>query len=63
MVKVIFNLLAMIIILLGTLSIFDARKLSKKFFSFQDQNSSTAVLKIIGYIISIIGLIILKINL
>ena len=62
MLKVIIILIAMIIILLGTISIFEARNISKKFFSFGDQNSSVAILKIIGFIVSIIGLVIIKIN-
>lgn len=62
MIKVILNLIAMIIILIGTISIFEARNISKKLFSFGDQNSSVAILKIVGFIICIIGLIIIKIN-
>lgn len=62
MMQVILNLIAMIIILVGTISIFEARNISKKLFSFEDQNSSTGLLKIVGFIICIIGLIIIKIN-
>ncbi len=62
MIQVILNLIAVIIILVGTISIFEARNISKKLFGFGDQNSSTAILKIVGFIISIIGLIIIKIN-
>lgn len=62
MIEVIINLVAMIIILFGTISIFEARNISKKLFSFGDQNSSVAILKIIGLIMCIIGLIIIKMN-
>lgn len=62
MIQVVLNLIAMMIILIGTISIFEARNISKKIFSFEDQNSSTAILKIVGFIICIIGLIIIKIN-
>ena len=37
MIQVILNLIAMIIILVGTISIFEARNISKKLFSFEDQ--------------------------
>lgn len=62
MIQVILNLIAMLIILVGTISIFEARNISKKLFGFGDQNSSTSLLKIVGFIICIIGLIIIKIN-
>lgn len=62
MLKVIIELFALIIILIGTVSVFDARSLSKKFFSFGDQNTSVAILKIAGFIVSVIGLIIIRIN-
>lgn len=62
MMQIILNLISMIIILVGTISIFEARNISKKIFSFADQNNSTAILKIVGFIICIIGLMIIKIN-
>lgn len=63
MLKVIINLIAMIIILIGTISVFEARNISTKYFSFGDKNSSVKVLKIVGLILSVIGLVIIKINL
>ncbi len=62
MLKVIINLFAMIIILIGTISIFDSRNISKELFSFGDQNTSSGILKIVGFIICVIGLAIIKIN-
>ncbi len=44
-----------IISLLGTIMIFDARYLTKKFFSFSDQNEGANGLKIIGLFIAVIG--------
>lgn len=61
-IKTIFTLLGMIVMLIGVISIFDARTLSKKLFSFADQNGATAGLKIVGFIISIIGAIIVFCN-
>lgn len=38
--------------------IFDARVLTKKLFSFGDQNEATSGFKILGFIFSIIGALI-----
>lgn len=40
----------------GTVCIYDARKLTKKLFSFQDINEGTKSLKIFGFVITILGL-------
>lgn len=60
MIKVIFDLFAMIIILIGTIFIFDARNITNKYFSFGDKNTAVAILKIVGFIICVIGLVIIK---
>ena len=41
--------------LLGTVLIFDARSLSKKLFGFGDQNEATSGLKIVGFILAMVG--------
>ncbi len=61
-IKNIFTLFGMVVMLIGVISIFDARTLSKKLFSFEDQNGAVAGLKIVGFIISIIGAIIVYCN-
>ena len=60
--KIVLMLLGMLVILIGVIGIFDARTLSKKLFSFGDQNSAVAILKIVGFIVSIIGAIIVFCN-
>lgn len=55
-------LLGLIITLIGVIGIFDARTISKKLFSFGDQNSAVATLKIVGFIVAIIGAIIVFCN-
>ena len=42
--------------------IYDARPLTKKMFSFGDQNEATSGLKILGFIISIIGALLIYCN-
>ena len=49
------NLIGIIIIALGVVCVYDARNLTKKFFSSSDTNSATKTFKILGFIIFIIG--------
>ena len=61
--SLIIRLISVLIILVGVLLIFDARIITKKFFGFGDQNEATSGLKIIGFIITIMGGLILYFNL
>ncbi len=54
--ELVFTILGLIFTIIGIISIYDARKLTKKLFSFQDINEGTKTLKIFGLIISLIGL-------
>ena len=62
MVQVILKLIAVILMLIGAIFIYDSRILTKKFFSFGDQNEGTMGLKILGFMIIIVGGIIFYIN-
>lgn len=53
--KVILMLVALVLISLGVVCIFDARLITKKMFSFGDQNEGSMGLKILGFIFAIIG--------
>ena len=44
-----------IVIMIGIILVYDARQITKKMFSFSDQNSATFLLKIVGFIMSIAG--------
>ena len=59
MIKIILGLL---LATLGVIMIYDARPLTKKMFSFGDQNEATSGLKILGFIISIIGALLVYCN-
>lgn len=61
-VKIIMQIISLIIVAVGVIMIYDARKISKKWFSFGEQNSTTKVLKIVGFIIAIIGSLIVILN-
>ena len=62
LIKLITILIGFIIIMLGNIMIYDARKLTKKWFSFHDQNEGTKWFKIGGFILSIIGILVLYFN-
>ena len=55
MLNIIMRLIMMILILIVITLIYDARIITKKFFGFGDQNEGSAGLKIIGFIIAIVG--------
>ena len=55
MLQAIGILIGILIVLLGIIMIFDARILTKKFFGFGDQNEATSGLKILGFIVAIVG--------
>ena len=46
----------------GVILIFDARPITKKMFGFGDQNDATLGLKLIGFVISLIGTIMVYCN-
>ena len=54
----IIKLIAVIMVLLGIILIYDARIVTKKFFGFGDQNEASTGMKILGFIIALLGAII-----
>ncbi len=60
--KILIQIISLIVVTIGIVMIYDARKISKKWFSFGDRNSSVKILKIVGFILAIIGAIIVMIN-
>ncbi len=59
MFNIVMKIIALILVLIGSIYIYDARLLTKKFFGFGDQNEGAAGLKFLGFILAIIGGIIL----
>ncbi len=57
--KILIQIISLIIVAIGVVMIYDARKLSKKWFSYEDRNSVVRILKIVGFILSVIGAIII----
>lgn len=62
MLKNILVIIGLIIALLGTIMVFDARSLTKKLFSFGDQNEAASGLKILGFFMTIIGALLIYFN-
>ena len=59
MKSIIIKLIALIIVLIGVILIYDARLLTEKWFGFGDQNQATSGIKILGFIFAIIGAVII----
>ena len=59
MINIVVKILGILLVLTGVILIYDARKITKKFFGFGDQNEGSSGLKIIGFIIAIVGGIII----
>ena len=62
MLQIIIKLIAILMVFAGVILIYDARLITKKFFGFGDQNEGSLGLKILGFIITIIGGLILYFN-
>ncbi len=54
--------LGIILVMFGVILIYDARPITKKMFGFGDQNDATLGLKLIGFLFSIIGMILVYCN-
>lgn len=59
MLKIIITIIGIILALIGVICIYDARIITKKYFSFGDQNEGSSGLKILGFIMAIIGALII----
>ena len=49
------KIIGTIILMCGVILIYDARPITKKIFSFGDQNEGVKGLKIVGFVLSVIG--------
>ncbi len=59
MMDVVLKLFGAILVLVGIILIYDARPITKKFFSFGDQNEGALGLKMFGFIFTVVGGILL----
>ena len=58
-VKMIGLIISFILMAISAIMIFDARKITSERFSFSDQNNGTKWMKIGGFLIFIIGIVLL----
>lgn len=63
MEKIILLFIGLILATLGTVMIFDARLLTKKLFSFGDQNEGAMGIKFFGFFFAMAGGLLILINL
>ena len=59
MFEIIIKFVATLIALVGVILIYDARIITKKIFGFGDQNEASGGLKILGWLLAIIGILII----
>lgn len=57
--ETVINFIAMIMAWIGVIMVYDARIITKKLFGFGDQNQAAWGLKILGFIIAILGALII----
>lgn len=55
MLQLIIKLIGLLMVLIGVILIYDARIITKRFFGFGDQNEGASGLKILGFILAIVG--------
>ncbi len=60
--NLILTFMGLVLAMIGVILVYDARILTKRFFSFGDQNQASWGLKILGFIIAIIGGILVFFN-
>jgi hypothetical protein len=53
--EIVLKLIGIIIIAIGIICVYDARRITNRFFSTSDTNTATRNLKIVGFIIALIG--------
>ena len=55
-------IMGIILAMCGVILIYDARPITKKLFGFGDQNDATLGLKLFGFLIAIIGMVLIFFN-
>ena len=55
MLQIILRIIGLVLLMIGVIMVYDARILTRNWFSFGDQNEATLGLKMLGFIMCIIG--------
>ncbi len=56
------KIIGLILVAIGVVLIYDARSITKKYFGFGDQNDASLGLKLMGFLIAILGGLIVYFN-
>ncbi len=62
MLQIVLKLIGLIFVLAGIIMVYDARILTRNWFSFGDQNEASTGFKILGALVCIIGAVIVYFN-
>lgn len=62
LINIICILIGMLLAMLGVIMIYDARKQTKKWFSFHDQNEGAKWFKIGGLLLFVLGFVVVFLN-
>ena len=60
--QIILKLIGLLLVLAGVIMVYDARILTRNWFSFGDQNEASTGFKILGGLVCVIGAIIVYFN-
>ena len=55
MLEIVLRIIGLVLVTFGINLVYDARSITKKFFGFGDQNEASLGLKLFGFIIAILG--------
>lgn len=55
MFDIVLKLIGLVILAIGVVCVYDARKITKKFFSSSKINETTRSVKVVGFIVSVVG--------
>ena len=56
------KLIALLLVILGVIMVYDARTITRRIFGFGDQNQGALGLKILGFILAITGALVIFFN-
>jgi hypothetical protein len=62
MLQVVLIIIGLLFLVIGVIMIYDARLLTQRWFSFGDQNEASTGFKIMGFILCIIGALLVYFN-
>jgi len=62
MLQIILRIIGLLFLMVGVITVYDARILTRKWFGFGDQNEASLGFKLLGFIICMIGAFIMYFN-